>query len=526
MNASLVKIYDTTLRDGTQGEGISFSVTDKLLIAERLDAFGVDYVEGGFPGSNPRDITFFNEARHLRLKHARLAAFGSTRRAGGRADDDPQLRTLLESGMPVMTLVGKTWTLHVNEILRTTLEENLAMIEDSVRYLVAQGREVIYDAEHYFDGYRSDPDYALQTLAAALRGGASNLTLCDTNGGTLVDDFKAIVGRAVQEFGGEKVGVHCHNDSGLGVALSLGGIAAGASLVQGTANGYGERTGNANLITVLPNLFLKMGRTATCAANLDQLRELSLFFDELANLRPDSKAPFVGGSAFAHKGGLHANAAQKVKSSYEHIDPGLVGNRTRVLVSDMAGRSSVAMKARELGLELDEKSPAMKTLIEELKELEFRGYEFEAADASLKLLIARALGRTRSYFEVEGYRVIVERHNGELISEATVKLKVDGQTRHTVAESTGPIGALDLALRLALESHYPQLKEVVLRDYKVRILESRQGAGSRTRVFIESGDAGDAGDIWGTVGVSDNIIDASWEALTDAAKYKLMQCGV
>ena len=525
MNDSLVKIYDTTLRDGTQGEGISFSVTDKLLIAEKLDEFGVDYIEGGFPGSNPRDITFFHEAKQLRLKQARLAAFGSTRRAGGRADDDPQLRTLLDSGMPVMTLVGKTWTLHVTEILRTTLEENLAMIEDSVRYLVAQGREVIYDAEHFFDGYRGDPDYAFRTLAAALRGGASNLTLCDTNGGTLVDDFKTIVGRAVQEFGAEKVGVHCHNDSGLGVALSLGGIAAGATLVQGTANGYGERTGNANLITILPNLFLKMGRTARCAANLDQLRELSLFFDELANLRPDTKAPFVGASAFAHKGGLHANAAQKVKSSYEHIDPGLVGNRTRVLVSDMAGRSSVAMKARELGLELDEKSPAMKTLIEQLKELEFRGYEFEAADASLKLLIAQALGRTKTYFEVEGYRVIVERHNGELISEATVKLRINGESRHTVAEATGPIGALDQALRLALEGHYPQLKDVVLRDYKVRILESRQGAASRTRVFIESGDAGDAGDIWGTVGVSDNIIDASWEALSDAVKYKLMQVG-
>jgi 2-isopropylmalate synthase len=525
MNASLVKIYDTTLRDGTQGEGISFSVTDKLLIAEKLDEFGVDYIEGGFPGSNPRDITFFNEAKNLKLKHARLAAFGSTRRAGGRADDDPQLRTLLDSGMPVMTIVGKTWGLHVTEILRTTLEENLAMIEDSVRYLVSHGREVVYDAEHFFDGYRADSDYALKTLAAAMRGGVSNLTLCDTNGGTLVDDFKTIVARVVKEFGGDRVGVHCHNDSGLGVALSLAGISAGATLVQGTANGYGERTGNANLITVLPNLFLKMGRTARCAANLDQLRELSLFFDELANLRPDTKAPFVGASAFAHKGGLHANAAQKVKSSYEHIDPGLVGNRTRVLISDMAGRSSVAMKARELGYELDEKSPAMKSLIDELKELEFRGYEFEAADASLKLLIARALGHAKTYFEVEGYRVIVERHNGELIAEATVKLRVNGEVRHTVAEAIGPIGALDQALRLALETHYPQLKDVVLRDYKVRILEGRRGAGSRTRVFIESGDTGDSGDIWGTVGVSDNIIDASWEALSDAVKYKLMQAG-
>ncbi len=520
--SSAVKIYDTTLRDGTQGEGISFSVTDKLLITEKLDQFGVDYIEGGFPGSNPRDITYFAEAKKLKLKHARLAAFGSTRRAGVKASEDAQLKTLLDAETPVLTLVGKTWTLHVTEILRTTLEENLAMIEDSIRFVTSQGREVVYDAEHFFDGYRANPDYALQTLAAALRGGAANLTLCDTNGGTLVDDFKTIVARVVKEFGGDKVGVHCHNDSGLGVALTLAGVGAGATLVQGTANGYGERTGNANLFTVLPSLFLKMDRTAKCAANLGELRELSLYFDELANLKPDTKAPYIGASAFAHKGGLHANAAQKVKSSYEHIDPALVGNRTRVLVSDMAGRSSIAMKAKELGLELDEKSPAMKTLIDELKELEFRGYEFEAADASLKLLIARALGQAKTFFQVEGYRVTVERRAGELVAEATVKLKVNDQTVHTVAECTGPVGALDKALRLALEGVYPQLKELELRDYKVRILDSRAGANARTRVFIESGDGTD---IWGTVGVSDNVIDASWEALTDAVNYKLLQAG-
>lgn len=518
MKNSTVKIYDTTLRDGTQGEGISFSVTDKLLIAERLDGFGVDYIEGGFPGSNPRDITFFQEAKKLKLKHARLAAFGSTRRAGAKASEDAQLKTLLDSGMPVMTIVGKTWTLHVTEILRTTLEENLAMIEDSTRYLVAQGREVIYDAEHFFDGYKADPDYALKTLAAALRGGASNLSLCDTNGGTLVDEFKDIVGRAVKEFGAEKVGVHCHNDSGLGVALTLAGVTAGATLVQGTANGYGERVGNANMTTVLPNLFLKMGRTAHCAPNLAQLRDLSLFFDELANLRPDPKAPFVGQSAFAHKGGLHANAAQKVARSYEHIDPALVGNRTRVLVSDMAGRSSLALKAKELGLELDEKRPEMKGLIEELKEREFRGYEYEAADASFRLLVARALGQQKKFFEIENYRVIVERHGEQLWAEATVKLKVKGEPVHTVAEDSGPVGALDKALRFALEKTYPQLRDMKLRDYKVRILEGSAGTGARTRVLIESGDGQR---IWGTVGVSDNIIDASWEALRESVEFKL-----
>lgn len=516
--STAVKIYDTTLRDGTQGEGISFSVTDKLLIAEKLDHFGVDYIEGGFPGSNPRDITFFQEARKLKLKHARLAAFGSTRRAGTKPEEDAQLRTLLESEMPVTTIVGKTWTLHVTEILRTTLEENLAMIEDSTRYLVAQGREVVYDAEHFFDGYKADRDYALKTLAAALRGGAHNLTLCDTNGGTLVEEFKEIVGHAVKEFGGDKVGVHCHNDSGLGVALSLAGVEAGASLVQGTVNGYGERVGNANMTTILPNLVLKMKRSARCAGNLSQLRDLSLFFDELANLRPDAKAPFVGQSAFAHKGGLHANAAQKVARSYEHIDPATVGNRTRVLVSDMAGRTSLVLKAKELGVDLDEKRPEMKALIEELKEREFRGYEYEAADASFRLLISKHLGQQKSFFEVENYRVIIERHGGQLWAEATVKLKVNGEWRHTVAEETGPVGALDKALRMALEGTYPQLHEVKLRDYKVRILEGNRGAGSRTRVLIESGD-GER--IWGTVGVSDNIIDASWEALRESVEYKL-----
>ncbi len=518
MPNSLVRIYDTTLRDGTQGEGISFSVADKVLIAERLDQFGVDYIEGGYPGSNPRDIAFFAEARGLKLRHARLAAFGSTRRAGSKAASDPQLRTLIESGMPVITLVGKTWLLHVREILRTTPDENLAMIEDSIRYVVAQGREVVYDAEHFFDGYSDNPEYAMRTLEAAARGGASNLTLCETNGGKLVPEMAQITAAVVKRFGGALVGVHCHNDSGVGAAVSLAGVDAGATLVQGTMNGYGERVGNANLVTIIPNLALKMRRRLHCAPNLAQLRDLSLFFDELANLRPDPKAAFVGRSAFAHKGGLHANAAQKVARSYEHIDPGLVGNTTRVLVSDMAGRSSLVLKAREFGIELDEKSPELKDLVEELKDREFRGYEYEAADASFKLLVAKKLGHKKEFFTVDGYRVSVERHGGELWSEATVRVKVAGESIHTVAESSGPVGALDKALRLGLEKIYPQLRDMKLRDYKVRIVEGNEGAGSKTRVLAESGD-GHA--VWGTVGVSDNIIDASWEALREAVEYRL-----
>jgi len=521
MSTNTVKIYDTTLRDGTQGEGISFSVADKLLIAQKLDQFGVDYIEGGFPGSNPRDITFFAEAKKLKLTHAKMAAFGATRRANIKASEDPQLRTLLESEMPVLTIVGKTWLMHVHEILRTTPEENLAMIEDSVRYLVSEGREVVLRRGALLRRLSgSNPDYALRTLEAALKGGASNLTLCETNGGKLVPEVTRIVSAVVTRFGGDKVGVHCHNDSGLGVAVSLAGVDAGATLVQGTMNGYGERVGNADLVTILPNLVLKMGKTVRCGGNLTQLRDLSLFFDELANLRPNPKAPFVGQSAFAHKGGLHANAAQKVARSYEHIDPALVGNRTRVLVSDMAGRSSLALKAREMGLELDEKRPEMKGLIDELKEREFRGYEYEAADASFKLLVAKWLGQRKQFFEVENYRVIIERHGDELWAEATVKLNVNGQTVHTVAEESGPVGALDKALRLALARVYPQLGEMTLRDFKVRILESNQGAASRTRVLIESGD-GER--IWGTVGVSDNIIDASWEALRESVEFKLMQ---
>jgi 2-isopropylmalate synthase len=516
-----IKIYDTTLRDGTQGEGVSFTVAGKLRVAEKLDQFGIDYIEGGWPGSNPRDMAFFEEVGKLNLKHAKVAAFGSTRRACLAADEDSQLKLLLDAKTPVVTIFGKTWLLHVTEILRTTAEENLAMIEDSVRFLTENGREVIYDAEHFFDGYCDNPEYAIQTLEAARRGGAINLTLCDTNGGKLVEEVHDIVAKVIAQFPDTPVGVHCHNDSGLGVAVSLAGVESGATLVQGTMNGVGERNGNANLTTIIPNLALKMGRQLNCAPHLRKLRDLSLFVDEMANRASDGKAPFVGVSAFAHKGGVHADAAAKVKRSYEHIEPELVGNRTRVLVSDMSGRSSVMMKAKEIGVELEARAPELKDFLGELKELEFKGYEYEAADASFKLLLNRYLKGKKDDFELIGYRVMIGHQTAldRTVSEATVQIKIGDEIHHTVAEASGPVNALDLALRKAISPVFPEISEVELIDFKVRILESQHGADAITRVQIESTDGKE---IWGTVGASDNIIEAAWEALVDSVEYKIL----
>lgn len=516
-----IKIYDTTLRDGTQGEGVSFTVAAKLRVAEKLDQFGIDYIEGGWPGSNPRDLAFFEEARKLQLHHAKIAAFGSTRRASLSAEEDPQLKLLLEADTPVVTIFGKTWLLHITEILRTTAEENLKMIEDSVRFLTENGREVIYDAEHFFDGFCDNPEYALQTLQAAKRGGAINLTLCDTNGGKLVSEVEEIVAKVVAHFPDTAIGVHCHNDSGLGVAVSLAGVESGAVLVQGTMNGVGERNGNANLTTIIPNLALKMKKELNCAGQLSHLRDLSLFVDEMANRSSDIKAPFVGASAFAHKGGVHADAAAKVKESYEHIEPELVGNRTRVLVSDMSGRSSVMMKAKEIGVDVDARSPELKDFLGKLKELEFQGYEYEAADASFKLLLNRYLNGKKDDFELIGYRVMVGRQNelNRTVSEATVKIKIGDEVHHTVAEATGPVGALDDALRKAIAPVFPEIAEVELIDFKVRILDSQHGADAIIRVQIESTDGKE---IWGTVGASDNVIEAAWEALVDSVEYKIL----
>jgi len=524
MSKAKISIYDTTLRDGTQGEGVSFSVTDKLRIAEKFDQFGIDYIEGGWPGSNPRDMAFFEEAKSLNLKHAKIAAFGSTRRANLRASEDPQLQTLLDAETPVVTIFGKTWLLHVTEVLRVEPEENLCMIEDSVRFLKENGREVIYDAEHFYDGYVDSPEYALKTLDAAVAGGADCLALCDTNGGMMVAQLAEITKAIVDRFPETQVGVHCHNDAGVGVAAALAGIEAGATHVQGTFNGYGERVGNANLTTIIPNLGLKLGYEMNCGDRLAHLRGISMFLADLANLKHDNKAPYVGLSAFTHKGGAHADATKKVSYSYEHVDPTKVGNKQRVLVSDMAGRSSLLMKAQELGVNIDRNSPETKAIIEKLKELEFNGYEYESADASLRLLLDKFTGKFKPHFEFEGYRVIVEKRTPDepTTSEATIKVNVNGEPHYTVAESGGPIGALDKALRIALSKSYPNLKDLQLKDYKVRILASQSGTDAKTRVLIESADGKER---WGTVGASDNIIEASWQAIRDSVEYKLLLDG-
>ena len=520
MDAKKVIVYDTTLRDGTQCEGVSMSAAAKLRMAEKMDSFGIDIIEGGWPGSNPRDMAFFEQIKNVKLSHAKISAFGSTRRAGVAVEGDAQISLLLQAGTEYVTIFGKTWLLHVTEVIKTTPEENLKMIEDSVRYLCENGRKVIYDAEHFFDGYKDNPDYALKTLHAAKRGGAEFVVLCDTNGGTMTFEAGEIVARGVKEMGETPVGVHCHNDCELGVALTLESVRNGASMVQGTLNGVGERNGNANLCSIIPNLILKMGRDLNCAPHLRSLRDLSLFFDEMANLRSNTRLPYVGSSSFAHKGGVHADAANKVKRSYEHIEPSLVGNKTRVLVSDMSGRALVMMKARDMGVDVDSKDPAIKDFLDELKNLEFRGYEYEAADASFSLLLSKFLKRNREHFKVRGYRVIVERDEFARTtkSEATVKLDVEGTIEHTVAEAHGPVAALDLAMRKALVKRFPQLKNIELADFKVRIIDSEAGANAVTRVHIETKDDKS---MWGTVGASDNIIVASWEALKDSIEYKL-----
>jgi len=515
-SSSTITLYDTTLRDGAQGEGINFSRADKLRIARRLDAFGMHYIEGGWPGSNEKDIEFFREAKKIHFQHAKLAAFGSTRRANGEVEKDPQVALLLEAG----TLVCKTSVLHVREILRTTLEENLAMIRDTIRYLVSHGREVIFDGEHTFDGYKEDAAYTTACYQAADEAGASYLVACDTNGGSLPAEIARIGAELLAKMRTAKLGIHTHDDCGLAVANALAGIEAGALQVQGTVNGYGERTGNCNLITSIANLQLKMGHRVLSDEKLAELRELSLFVDEVANQRPSGRAPFVGSAAFAHKGGIHVNAVNKLARSYEHIEPERVGNRQRVLVGELAGRANITLKARTLGLQLEEKSPEALAVLEEIKRLENQGYEFEAADASFELLVRKTLKHYTPLFELGEYHVSIRKDNvlGKDTSEATIKISVDGETVHEVAEGDGPVNALDAALRKALVRFYPQLAQMTLVDYKVRIIDSTHGTAAKTRVFIESTD-GDSS--WGTVGVSYDIIEASWLALRDSIDYWL-----
>jgi 2-isopropylmalate synthase len=515
-----IQIYDTTLRDGTQGEGVNFSLHDKLEIAQRLDEMGVDYVEGGYPLSNEKDAEFFQRARELDLKNAKICAFGMTRRKGIKAEDDPGMQALLQSDASVCTIVGKTWDFHVTDVLRVTLEENLEMIADTIRFLVEQGREVIYDAEHFFDGWKTNAGYASETIQAAASAGAMMVVACDTNGGALPEEVAELVNAAQDALStySVPVGIHCHNDGDLAVANSLSAVDAGAVQVQGTVNGFGERCGNADLISVIANLGLKKrGYEVLNGQSLEHLTEVSRFVYETANMHLRSNQPFVGQSAFAHKGGMHVHAIARATSSYEHLDPQLVGNERRILVSELSGRSNIVALTTKHDIQEDRE--LMDRILAEVVRLENVGYQFEAAEASFDLLVKRCVGTFKPHFDRIKYHVEVgiDRH-GELLTEGTVKINVSGDERHEVAEGDGPVNALDAALRKALNGSFPGLREMQLVDYRVRALNSEAGTAARIRVMVESSDKHDT---WGTVGVSENIIEASWIALVDAIEYKL-----
>jgi 2-isopropylmalate synthase len=517
----MIRIYDTTLRDGSQGEGVSFTVQDKLRIARRLDEIGIHYIEGGWPGSNPKDISFFEAARDLRLHQAKLAAFGSTRRKNMRAADDPLVVQLAESGTSVITIFGKSWLLHVREVLNVSPEENLAMISDTVAYLKSRGIEVVYDAEHFFDGYRDDRGYALDTLRAAHEAGAEILVLCDTNGGSMPWEMGEImrdVGAAVPS----PIGIHTHNDCELGVACAVEAVRAGAVQVQGTFNGFGERTGNSSLCSIIPILKLKMGLECISDEQLARLTEVSAFVDELANMTPDEHRPFVGRSAFAHKAGTHADAVRKNPRTCEHIDPMLVGNRRRILVSELSGGSTIVWKTEEMGVDLQKGSPETRRILERVARLESEGYVFEGAEASFDLLVKKETGAYEKLFDLVGFRVIVDRRGqGEdPVTEATLKIAVDGVQMLTVAEGDGPVHALDGAMRKALVHFYPELNDVRLTDFKVRVVDAKDGTAARVRVLVEGADESGS---WSTIGVSTNIIEASWQALADSVEYALLR---
>jgi 2-isopropylmalate synthase len=505
-----IYLFDTTLRDGTQMEGVSLSVEDKLKVARLLDGFGIHYIEGGWPGSNPKDVEFFQATRQLGLKHAKLTAFGSTCRVKSAVQDDANIRALIAAETPAVAIFGKSWTLHVTQVLSTTLDENLRIIADSVAYLKSRGREVIYDAEHFFDGYRADPDYALKTVMTAAAAGADWIALCDTNGGSLPSWITEVVSK-VRLTVKTPLGIHTHNDGELAVANALAAVEAGCTQVQGTINGYGERCGNSNLVSIIPALQLKMRHSCVAPEKLEHLSDLSHAVSEIANMRPDPHAPYVGVSAFAHKGGVHVAAVDKVSSSYEHIPPETVGNTRHVVVSELSGRGNVRLRAAELGVATNGDEQA---LLAQIKDLENQGYQFEAAEGSFELLVRRSKAGYAAPFDIQDIVVITERRRGhDMFVEATVKIKVEEEVMHTVAEGDGPVHALDRALRKALEPHYPTVKGLHLTDYKVRILDPESATGAQTRVLLE---ASHGDDQWSTIGVSQNVIEASCKALADS----------
>ena len=516
-----VYLYDTTLRDGTQGEEVSFSVEDKVKIAHRLDAFGIDYIEGGWPGSNPKDMEFFEQMKNVKFHHAKLAAFGSTCKASSKPESDENVVQLVKAGTPVVTIFGKSWDMHVTHALGTTLERNLEIIFDTVKYLKGNGREVIYDAEHFFDGFKSNSIYALKTIQAAESAGADFIVLCDTNGGTMPHEVETTI-KAASEAVNTRLGIHAHNDSELAVANSLAAVRAGCAQVQGTINGFGERCGNANLCSIIPNLQIKMGHSIVSPDALRTIAELSRFVSEVANLPPRKNLPYVGQSAFAHKGGVHVSAVMKSARTYEHIEPELVGNSRRVLVSDLSGKSNVIFKAQELGIDLSGKNGQATEIVKQLKSLENDGYVFEDADASLEILIRKDTGEVEIPFELQALRIIIEKkaNEGGSHTEAVIKLKVGDKVEHTAAEGNGPVNALDNALRKALLQFYPQLGETKLTDYKVRVVDGSDGTSAKVRVLIETTDHDTN---WNTVGVSENIIEASWKALVDSIVFKMLK---
>lgn len=514
-----IQIFDTTLRDGTQGEKVSFSAEDKFRIAKRLDEFGIDYIEGGWPGSNPKDMAFFDKAKTHKFSHSKIVAFGSTCRYGNRPENDPNLQALIEAETPAVAIFGKSWLLHVTEALKIRPEENLELIAGSIRYLKSHNKEVIYDAEHFFDGYKDNPEYAIKALQTAEKAGADVLVLCDTNGGTLTHEISEIISE-VRKKTSAPLGIHAHNDSELAVANALAAVRGGAVHIQGTINGYGERCGNTNLCSVIPNLQLKMNYYCVPDENLSQLTTLSKFVSELGNLIPDNKQPYVGKSAFAHKGGIHVSAVMKNEQTYEHIRPEVVGNTRRVLVSDLSGKSNVSYKSEELGFNFDKYSDKSSEIVQELKKLESEGYQFEAAEASFELLVKQMTDSAPEFFKLEGFRVIIERNaNGESRSEATIRVRVNDQIELSAAEGMGPVHALDAALRRAICEFYPEVSSIQLQDYKVRVLNEKDGTGAKVRVLIDSAKEGTS---WGTVGVSENIIDASFQALSEGIIYFLM----